>query len=145
MTTSSYESLSHSRWDCKYHVVFVPKYRKKAIYGQKKEFLRRIFHELAAQKGCEIVSGSLVHDHVHMLIRIPPKYAVAEVVGFLKGKSAIAIARQFGGRKRNFNGESFWTRGYSVSTVGYDYESIRTYIENQEQIDKTDSDEVSTF
>ena len=141
MTTSSYESLSHSRWDCKYHVVFVPKYRKKAIYGAKKEFLRRIFPELATQKGCEIVSGSLVCDHVHMLIRIPPKYSVAEVVGYLKGKSAIAIARQFGGRKRNFNGECFWARGYAVSTVGYDQESIRTYIVNQEQVDRLDSNE----
>lgn len=145
MTTSSYESLSHSRWDCKYHVVFIPKYRKKAIYGEKKDFLRRIFHELASQKGCEIISGSLVHDHVHMLIRIPPKYAVSEVVGYLKGKSAIAMARQFGGRRRNFNGESFWARGYAVSTVGYDQENIRTYIENQEQLDKADSDEVGTF
>lgn len=145
MTTSSYESLSHSCWDCKYHVFFVPKYRKKAIYGAKKEFLRRIFHELAAQKGCEIIAGSLVHDHVHMLISIPPKYAVAEVVGYIKGKSAIAMARQFGGRKRNFNGESFWARGYAVSTVGYDQENIRKYVENQEQIEKSDFDEVSTF
>jgi len=143
MTTSSYESLSHSRWDCKYHVVFVPKYRKKAIYGVKREFLRRVFHELAAQKGCEIVSGCLAHDHVHMLIRIPPKYSVAEIVGYLKGKSSIAMARQFGGRKRNFNGENFWTRGYAVSTVGYDQESIRTYIENQDTLDKADYDEVS--
>lgn len=107
-TTSSYESLSHSRWDCKYHVVFVSKYRKKMIYGKIREFLRQTLHELARQKGCEIVSGSLVQDHVHMLIRIPPKYAVAEIIGYLKGKSAIAIARQFGGRKRNFNGEKFW-------------------------------------
>lgn len=145
MTTSSYESLSHSRWDCKYHVVFVPKYRKKAIYGEKKEFLRRIFHELAVQKGCEIVSGSLVQDHVHMLIRIPPKYSVAEVVGYLKGKSAIAMARQFGGRKRNFNGESFWARGYSVSTVGYDQENIRAYIKNQEQLDGLGADEEGNF
>ena len=145
MTTSSYESLSHSRWDCKYHVVFVPKYRKKVIYGEKKEFLRRIFHELAAQKGCEIVSGSLVQDHVHMLIRIPPKYSVAEIVGYLKGKSAIAMARQFGGRKRNFNGESFWARGYSASTVGYDQENIRAYIRNQEQLDGFGSDEEGSF
>ena len=123
----------------------IPKYRKKSIYGEKKDFLRRIFHELAGQKGCEIISGSLVHDHVHMLIRIPPKYAVSEVVGYLKGKSAIAMARQFGGRKRNFNGERFWARGYAVSTVGYDQENIRTYIENQEQLDKADSDEAGTF
>jgi putative transposase len=135
MATSSYESLSHSKWDCKYHVVFVPKYRKKAIYGEIRDFLRKIFHELAVQKGCEIVSGSLVYDHVHMLIRIPPKYSVAEIIGYLKGKSAIAVARQFGGRKRNFNGESFWSRGYSVSTVGYDQENIRAYIKKQDQFD----------
>ena len=98
-TTSSYESLSHSRWDCKYHVVFIPKSRKKAIYGEIRSFLRETFRELARQKGCEIVSGHLVQDHVHMLVRIPPKYAVAEVVGYLKGKSAIAVARQFGGQK----------------------------------------------
>ena len=145
MTTSSYESLSHSRWDCKYHVVFIPKCRKKALYGEKREFLRHTFHELARQKGCEIVSGNLVQDHVHMLIRIPPKYAVAEVVGYLKGKSAIAIARQFSGRKRNFNGECFWARGYSVSTVGYDQENISSYIKNQEQLDGRGFDELGEF
>ena len=145
MTTSSYESLSHSRWDCKYHVVFIPKCRKKAIYGEIRDFLRQTFHELAKQKGCEIVSGHLVQDHVHMLIRIPPKYAVAEVVGYLKGKSAIAVARQFNRRKRNFNGEHFWARGYSVSTVGYDQENIRTYIKNQEQLDGPGFDESGEF
>jgi putative transposase len=126
-------------------VVFVPKYRKKEIYGEKREFLRRIFRELATQKGCEIISGNLVQDHVHMLIRIPPKYAVAEVIGYLKGKSAIAMARQFGGRKRNFNGECFWARGYSVSTVGYDQENIKMYIKNQEQLDGNGFEEAGTF
>ena len=138
MTTSSYESLSHSRWDCKYHLVFVPKYRKKVMYGEIRDFLRNVFHELANKKSCEIVSGSLVFDHVHMLLRIPPKYAVSEIVGYLKGKSAIAIARKFSGRNRNFNGESFWARGYSVSTVGYDQESIRVYIEKQMLFDGQD-------
>ena len=147
MTTSSYESLSHSRWDCKYHVVFIPKRRKKVIYGKIREFLRQIFHELAKQKGCEIISGSLVHDHVHMLVRIASKYSVAEIVGYIKGKSVIAVARKFSGRKRNFNGECFWARGYSVSTVGYDEENIRVYIKNQEQIDDNghDSDELNEF
>jgi len=135
MTTSSYESLSHSRWDCKYHVVFVPKYRKKTMYGEIRSFLRTIFLELANQKGCEIISGHLVQDHVHMLICIAPKYSVAEIVGYLKGKSAIAVARKFSGRKRNFNGENFWARGYSVSTVGYDQENFRAYIKKQEQLD----------
>jgi len=94
------ESLTHSKWDCKYHVLFVPRYRKKALYGKIRLYLKEVFHELARQKGCEIVSGSMVSDHVHMCISIPPKYSVSEVVGYLKGKSAIAIARQFGERKR---------------------------------------------
>ena len=145
ITTSSYESLNHSRWDCKYHVVFVPKYRKKTIYGNIRVFLRQTFHELARQKGCEIVSGNLVQDHVHMLIRIPPKYKVADVIGYLKGKSAIAIARQFSGRQRNFNGENFWARGYAVSTVGYDQENIRVYIQNQERLEGQGSDESGRF
>ena len=115
------------------------------MYGEIRGFLRRILHDLATQKGCEIVSGNLVQDHIHMLIRIPPKYSVAELVGYLKGKSAIAVARQFGGRKRNFNGESFWARGYSVSTVGYDQENIRAYIKKQEQLDGQGFDEDGTF
>jgi len=115
------------------------------MYGEIREFLRSIFRELANQKGCEIVSGNLVQDHVHMLIRIPSKYAVAEIVGYLKGKSAIAVARKFSGRKRNFNGESFWARGYSVSTVGYDQENIRAYIKKQEQLDGQGYEEDGRF
>jgi putative transposase len=130
-----YQSLSHSSWDCKYHVIFVPKYRKKAIYGKIREKLGPIFHELARQKESKIVEGKLVVDHVHMCLEIPPKYAVASVIGFLKGKSAIAIARM-SGKERNFNGENFWARGYAVSTVGYDLEAIRKYIRSQEDQDK---------
>src|SRR5215470_12690091 len=104
MTTSSYESLSHSKWDGKYHVVFIPKGRKKALYGKIRQFLGPVLRELAGQRGSTIVEGHMVQDHVHMRIRIPPKYAVAEVIGSIKGKSAIAVARQFGGRQRNFNG-----------------------------------------
>ena len=89
-----YQSLSHSKWDCKYHVVFVPKYRRKVMFGEIRQFLGPIFHELARQKECQIIEGHLMPDHVHMCIEIPPKYAVASVIGFLKGKSAIAIARQ---------------------------------------------------
>ena len=132
---STYESLSHSQWDCKYHVVFVPKGRKKALYGKGRKFWGPVLHELASQRRSEILEGHMVQDHVHMLIRIPPKYSVAEVVGYLKGKSAIAVARQFGGRKRNCNGEAFWARGYAVSTVGFEEEQIRRYIRNQEQLD----------
>ena len=114
-TSSTYESLSHSKWDCKYHVVFVPKYRKKVLYGKIRIFLGPLFHELASHRSCTIMEGHMVQDHVHMLLKIPPKYSVAEVIGYIKGKSAIAVARQFGGRKRNFNGERFWARGYAVS------------------------------
>ena len=132
-----YQSLSHSSWDCKYHIVFVPKYRKKTIYGNIRKQLGAVFHELARQKECKIVEGKLVTDHVHMCIEIPPKYAVASIIGFLKGKSAIAIARM-SGKQRNFTGENFWARGYAVSTVGYDIEAIRKYIREQEGIDKTE-------
>jgi putative transposase len=132
---STFESLSHSRWDCKYHVVFVPKCRKKVLYGKVRKFLGPVFHELASQRRSQILEGHMVQDHVHMLIRISPKYPVAEVIGYLKGKSAIAVARQFGARKRNFNGGRLWARGYAVSTVGFEEEQIRKYIRNQEQLD----------
>ncbi len=127
-----YQSLSHSKWDCKYHVVFVPKYRKKAIFGDIRRHLGPIFHELARQKECLIVEGHLMRDHVHMCISIPPKHAVSLVIGFMKGKSALAIARQFSGKQRNFNGENFWARGYAVSTVGFEEEAVRRYIREQE-------------
>lgn len=132
-----YHSLSHSKWDCKYHVIFIPKGRKKKLYGEIRVRLKDIFHALAAQKDCRIVQGYLMPDHVHMLVEVPPKYKVSEVVGFLKGKSAIAIAKEFG-RVRNFTGEHFWARGYALSTVGYDEEKIRRYIREQE------ADEVSS-
>ena len=145
MTTSSYESLSHSRWDCKYHLVFIPKCRKKALYGKIRKFLAPVFHELASQRNCKIIEGHMVQDHVHILISIPPKYSIAEVFGYIKGKSAIAIARQFGGRQRNFKGERFWAGGYAVSTVGYEAEKIKAYIKNQEQLDSQGSDESGSF
>ena len=135
--SNMYQSLSHSRWDCKYHLVFVPKYRKKVIFGEIRKFLGPIFHELARQKECRIVEGHLMRDHVHMCIEIPPKYAVSSIVGFLKGKSAIAIARQFSGKERNFNGENFWARGYAVSTVGFEEEAVRRYIREQERNDRS--------
>ena len=132
-----YQSLSHSKWDCKYHVVFVPKYRRKAMFLEIRKFLGPIFHELARQKECRIVEGHLLADHVHMCIEIPPKHAVASVIGFLKGKSAIAIARQFGGKQRNFEGENFWARGYAVSTVGFEEEVVRRYIREQDVSDRS--------
>lgn len=132
-----YQSLSHSKWDCKYHVVFIPKYRRQSIYGNIRNNLGEIFHELARQKQCRIVEGHLMSDHVHMCIEIPPKYAVSSVIGYLKGKSAIAIARRFGGKQRNFEGEKFWARGYAVSTVGFELESVKKYIREQESNDAT--------
>ncbi|HEY3378230.1 MAG TPA: IS200/IS605 family transposase [Armatimonadota bacterium] len=130
------QSLTHTRWECKYHVVFIPKYRRKRIYDQIRQELGRVFADLARQKECWIESGSLQPDHVHMLIQIPPKYSVSYVIGYLKGKSAIHIARTYGGRKRNFVGEHFWARGYFVSTVGRDETVIREYIRRQEDEDK---------
>ncbi len=140
-----YESLSHSKWDCKYHVVFIPKFRKKRIYGKIRAFLKEKLHELAKQKECKIEAGHLVQDHVHMLIRIPPKYSVSAIVGYLKGKSAIAVARQFGGKQKNFSGEKFWARGYAVSTVGFEEKQIRSYIKNQEQLDVQGFEEDGNF
>jgi putative transposase len=133
--TGSFQSMSHSKWDCKYHVVFIPKRRRKAMFGDIRRHLGAIFHELARQKECAIIEGHLMPDHVHMCISIPPKYAVASVIGFIKGKSAIAIARQFRGRERNFTGEHFWARGYCVSTVGYEEDKVRAYIREQEGSD----------
>lgn len=131
-----YQSLSHSKWNCKYHIVFVPKMRRKMVFGQIRIQLGPIFHELARQKECRILEGHLMPDHVRMCIEVPPKYPVASVIGFLKGKSAIAIAREFGGKQRNFTGEHFWVRGYAVSTVGFELEQVRTYIREQEANDE---------
>ena len=129
---NEFQSLSHTKWECKYHVVFIPKYRRKVLYGQVRQELGEVFRELARQKESRIEEGHLQPDHVHMLVSIPPKYAVAQVVGYLKGKSAIHIARTYGGRERNFVGEHFWARGYFVSTVGHDEEAVRRYIQTQE-------------
>jgi putative transposase len=129
------QSLNHTRWDCKYHVVFIPKRRKKAVYGAIRKYLGSIFHELARQKESKIVEGCLRADHIHMCVSIPPKYAVSSVIGYIKGKSAISIARNIKGRKRNFTGESFWARGFYVSTVGLDEDSVRKYIRDQEAED----------
>ncbi|KEQ18161.1 IS200/IS605 family transposase [Endozoicomonas numazuensis] len=132
-----YKSLTHTRWDCKYHVVFIPKKRQKVIYGSLRKFLGAIFHELAKRKECEIIEGHLMRVHVHICISIPPKYSVSYVVGYLKGKCAIAIARHFKGKQRNFSGEHFWARGYFVSTVGLDEDMVREYIRNQEKNDES--------
>jgi putative transposase len=129
------ESLSHTRWECKYHVVFIPKCRRKTLYGELRRHLGEVFRRLAAQKECRIEEGHPMPDHVHMMISIPPKYAVSQVVDYIKGKSAIHLARVYGERKRNFVGQHFWARGYYVSTVGRDEQAIRAYIQNQEKED----------
>ena len=126
-----YHSLSHSKSDCKYHLVFIPKKRRKVLFGNIRPALGKVFHALARQKECSILQGHLLTDHVHMLIEIPPKFAVSSIIGFLKGKSAIAVARSLG-KERNFNGENFWARGYAVSTVGFEEEHVRKYIKEQE-------------
>ena len=131
-----YQSLAHTTWDCKYPIVFIPKRRKKVIFGMIRKHLGKVFHELAAQKNCQIVEGHLMPDHVHMCISIPPKYSVSYVVGYIKGKSAISIARRLMGKSRNFTGENFWARGYFVSTVGLDEEMVREYIQHQEKEDE---------
>ena len=130
------ESLCHTRWDCKYHIVWVPKYRRKVLYGRLRRELGEVFHDLARQKDSRILEGHLQPDHIHVLISIPPKYSVAQVVGFIKGKSAIYIARAYLGQKKNYGGMHFWARGYYVSTVGADEEVIRNYIRNQDKEDQ---------
>jgi putative transposase len=131
----THESLNHTKWECKYHIVWIPKYRKKSLFTRLRKELGPIFHDLAGQKESQILEGHLRPDHVHILLRIPPKLSVSSVVGFIKGKSAIAIAR-LSGKRRNFVGESFWARGFYVSTVGLDEEVVRNYIKHQEKEDQ---------
>ena len=131
-----YASLSHTKWECKYHVVFIPKCRRKTLYRELRKHLGEVFRRLAEQKESRVEEGHLMPDHVHMMIAIPPKYAVSQVVGYIKGKSAIHLARVYGERKRSFVGQNFWARGYFVSTVGRDKEVIRAYIRAQEEEDK---------
>ncbi len=128
--------LNHSTWECQYHVVFTPKYRKKALYGMIRRDLKDVFHRLAKQKECVIEEGYLMPDHVHMLIAIPPKHSVSSILGFLKGKSSIWVAQNIANKPRNFVGHKFWARGYLVSTVGADEKVIKAYIQNQEKEDK---------
>ncbi len=138
------QTLKHTEWDCKYHVVFIPKYRKKVMYGGIRKYLGEVFHELARERESRIEEWHMMSDHVNMLISIPPKYSVAQVVGYIKGKSAINIARNYMGRRRNFVGQNFWARGYFVSTVGRDEEVIRSYIQNQE-VDDQRMDQLKLF
>ena len=130
-----WDSLSHVRWECKYHVVIIPKYRRKVLYGRLRRKIALILRELCRQKGIELVEGHLMPDHVHMCLSIPPKYSVAHTLGFLKGKSAVRIHRELLSERR-MTGLHFWATGYSVSTVGLDEAQIRRYIRDQEKRDK---------
>ena len=141
---SNGDKLNHSRWECKYHVVFIPKWRKKVLYSKLRKLLGVMFHELARQKESRIEEGHIMVDHVHMMISIPPKYSVSQVIGFMKGKSSIQIARKYLGRDKNYTGYKFWARGYYVSTVGRDEEMIRNYIRNQDKADRI-SDQIGLF
>jgi putative transposase len=134
-----WESLSHVRWECKYHVIIVPKYRKKAIYGRLKTEVGKILRELCRQRGIELLEGHAMPDHVHMCLSIPPKFSVAHSVGFLKGKSAVRIHRELL-RERRMTGLHFWSAGYCVSTVGLNEDVIRRYIREQEAQDKRQSE-----
>jgi putative transposase len=131
-----YQSLNHTKWDCKYHVVFIPKCRRRTLYVQLRQHLGEVFRQLALQRESRIEEGHMLSDHVHMMIAIPPKYSVSQVIGYIKGKSAIHLARVYSERKRNFVGQHFWARGYFVSTVGRDETVIREYIRNQEKEDE---------
>ena len=131
-----WRSLAHVKWDCQYHVVIIPKYRRKEFYGKARRRIGEILRDLCRQKEVELVEGKGMPDHIHMLLRIPPKYSVAMTMGYLKGKSAIRIHREVMRTKGTLFGRSFWARGYCVSTVGLDEERIREYIREQEVLDK---------
>ncbi len=133
---NTFESLKHTVWECKYHVVFIPKYRKRVLYQQLRRELGTVFRELAQRQESEIIEGHLMADHVHMLISIPPKHSVSSLMGLIKGKSAIHIARVYAGRRRNYVGQHFWARGNWVSTVGKNEAAVRRYIQEQEKEDR---------
>jgi len=130
------KSLAHTRWDCKYHIVFMPKYRRKVIYGKTKSQIGKILRELCAYKGIEIIEATACIDHIHMCVSIPPKYAVSKVMGYLKGKSTIRLFQENAEVRANSRSKQFWARGYFVSTVGLNEETIKNYIKNQEEYEK---------
>jgi putative transposase len=138
-----YRSEAHVKWEFKYHVVIIPKYRRKVLYGRVRKQVGEIIRELCRQRGIELLEGKVMPDHVHMLLSVPPKYSVAHTIGFLKGKSAIRIHRKVLKTKGTLFGRSFWARGYCVSTVGWDEKGIREYIRHQEKLQRdTDQDEL---
>ena len=134
-----WQSLAHVKWECKYHIVFVPKYRKKVLYGRTRKRIGPVLCPLCRQKGGEIMEGQAMPDHIHWVLRIPPKFSVALVVGSLKGKSAIQVHREALGVKKGFTGKHFWSRGDCVSTVGLDEATVRAYVRHQEELDQQES------
>ena len=130
------QNLAHTKWLCKYHIVFTPKYRRKLIYGQYREEIGRILRQLCSYKGVEILEGHMMLDHVHMLVMIPPKYSVSSFMGYLKGKSSLMIFDRYAQLKHKFGNRRFWSVGYYVSTVGLNEATIRKYIREQEHADK---------
>lgn len=131
-----WQSLAHVKWECKYHLVIVPKYRRKVLFGKARQRIGQILRQLCRQRGVELIEGHAMPDHIHLVLSVPPKYSLAMVVGYLKGKSAIQLHRQLLGVKQGFTGKHFWSRGYCVSTVGLDEKMIRAYVRNQEEIDR---------
>jgi len=131
-----WRSQAHVKWECLYHVVIIPKYRHKAFYGKTRKRIGEILRDLCRQKDVELLEGNAMPDHIHMLMRIPPKYSVAMTMGYLKGKSAVRIIRELSKVKGTLFGRKFWARGYCVSTVGLDEDQIREYIQQQEHLDK---------
>lgn len=131
-----FESQEHVKWDCHYHVVIVPKYRKRVLFGPVRKRIGEMIRELAKRKGIEVVEGNACPDHVHMVLMIPPKFSVAHVMGYLKGKSAIRAHREFGRKSMPLMQKSFWSRGYFVRTVGIDKETVRKYVQDQWKRDK---------
>ena len=143
-TNNSTNSLAHTKWNCKYHIVFAPKYRRKVFYEEKRLKIREILREPCAWKGVEILEGEICPDHVHLLVAIPPKMSVSVFMGYLKGKSSMIIFQKYGNMKYAYRNREFWCRGYYVDTVGKDTKAIKTYIANQLKIDK-ENDQLSLF
>ena len=130
------KSLAHTKWNCKYHIIWIPKYRRKVIYGKYRQVIGQIIRQLCEYKGIEIVEANACVDHIHMLVKIPPKYSVSSIMGYLKGKSALMIFDRFANLKYKFGNRHFWAKGYYVSTVGLNEATIKKYIREQENSDK---------
>ena len=127
-------SLAHTKWECKYHIVFAPKFRRQIIYGKIKMDIGQMLQKLCEYKGIEIIEAEACKDHIHMLVSIPPKYSVAQIMGYLKGKSSLMIFEKYANLKYKYGNRHFWCRGYYVSTVGRNKKAIQEYIQNQQQV-----------